>query len=557
MKIGSICNVVRGSSPRPQGDPLYYGGTIPRLMIADVTRDGMYVTPKIDFLTEEGAKKSRPMKKGDVIIAVSGDPGRPCILEVDACIHDGFVGLRNLDQDKIHIPYLYCFLKYFKRVNKKNAVGAIFQNLTTDQIKKIEIPDLPKTEQIRIAKILSEVEFLIAQRKKADSLLDDFLKSIFFRLFGSPTRNEKKWETKACSDLFDMKLGKMLSAKNYKGTHLKPYLRNINVKWGKIDLSDINEMDFSEVEVEKYSLKKNDILVCEGGEVGRTAVLKEDMEGYCFQNALHRLRIKDVTKINSSFFFWTMYIGVNTGMISKETISVTISHFTLEKFKKLKIPTPPIELQNQFSDLVTKTDFIKEEYQQSLDELEKLFGSISQRVFEGELDLSGLDIEKEDENLVNRKKPKLEESSKTAEKKEKQKIEKKPKKELKAKLKSKITWDKVSSQQVAEWIKEKYEGYHFSNEMLIRFLMDEYIVFPDYYSSEELKKYPQLNGADDIKSFIFSAVSNENPFIKLEQHFYNAEKETFQLNVAVEDYELIESREAKERSGIYFSIVEQ
>ena len=93
--------------------------------------------------------------------------------------------------------------------------------------------------------------------------------------------------------------------------------------------------------------------------------------------------------------------------------------------------------------------------------------------------------------------------------------------------------------------------------LLIRFLLNEHILFPDYYSSEELKKYPQLNGADDIKSFIFSAVSNENPFIKLEQIFYNAEKETFQLNVAEEDYELIESRAAKERSGIYFSIVQQ
>jgi type I restriction enzyme, S subunit len=95
MKLGNLCDIVRGSSPRPQGDPRYYGGSIPRLMIADVTRDGVYVTPQIDSLTEEGSMKSRPMKKGDVIIAVSGDPGRACILNVDACIHDGFVGLRN------------------------------------------------------------------------------------------------------------------------------------------------------------------------------------------------------------------------------------------------------------------------------------------------------------------------------------------------------------------------------------------------------------------------------------------------------------------------------
>ena len=53
-KVRDVCELVRGSSPRPKADPLYYGGNVPRLMVADVTRDGMFVTPQIDFLTEEG-----------------------------------------------------------------------------------------------------------------------------------------------------------------------------------------------------------------------------------------------------------------------------------------------------------------------------------------------------------------------------------------------------------------------------------------------------------------------------------------------------------------------
>lgn len=56
-KLGDLSEIVRGASPRPKGDPKYYGGSVPRLMISDVTRDGKYVTPKTDFLTEEGAKK--------------------------------------------------------------------------------------------------------------------------------------------------------------------------------------------------------------------------------------------------------------------------------------------------------------------------------------------------------------------------------------------------------------------------------------------------------------------------------------------------------------------
>jgi type I restriction-modification system DNA methylase subunit/restriction endonuclease S subunit len=140
VKLGEVCTIVRGSSPRPKGSKKYYGGKVPRLMVADLTRDGMYSTPKIDFLTEEGAKLSRPMKKGDVIITVSGNPGLPTILEMDACIHDGFVGLRNLDTKSLLPEYLYFILSYLKKSHNSMAVGAVFQNLTTDQIKELSIP---------------------------------------------------------------------------------------------------------------------------------------------------------------------------------------------------------------------------------------------------------------------------------------------------------------------------------------------------------------------------------------------------------------------------------
>ncbi|HYT45682.1 MAG TPA: restriction endonuclease subunit S, partial [Methylomirabilota bacterium] len=135
VEVDSICNLVRGSSPRPKGDPRYYGGNVPRLMISDVTRDGMYTTPTTDSLTEEGAKLSRYMKKGEVIMAVSGNPGLPTILRVDACIHDGFVGFRDLDA-RVLPEFLYYLLFHYKEANNSNSIGAVFKNLTTDQIKE-------------------------------------------------------------------------------------------------------------------------------------------------------------------------------------------------------------------------------------------------------------------------------------------------------------------------------------------------------------------------------------------------------------------------------------
>lgn len=148
--LDDLCTIVRGSSPRPRGDSRYYGGSVPRLMVEDCTRDGMFVTPRIDFLTDEGAKLSRPMKAGDVVMVVSGNPGLPAILAVDSCIHDGFVGLRAVS-DRVDRSFLYHYLHFHRRRTDVNATGAIFRNLTTTQVGNVPVHLPPLPGQRRIA----------------------------------------------------------------------------------------------------------------------------------------------------------------------------------------------------------------------------------------------------------------------------------------------------------------------------------------------------------------------------------------------------------------------
>ena len=128
-------------------------------------------------------------------------------------------------------------------------------------------------------------------------------------------------------------------------------------------------------------------------------------------------------------------------------------------------------------------------------------------------------------------------------------------KNIQKKEETKIGWEDVSTQYAADLIKEKYTGFHFTTEMLFRFFNEEHLIYPNYFSSEELKTNPQLHSADDLKSIVFSALNNGNPFLKLEQVFYNGEKENFTLNITPEDYELIKERSEEERSGVYFTIV--
>ena len=172
-KLGELGKVIRGSSPRPKGDPRYYGGNVPRLMVADVTRDGRYVTPVIDFLTDEGALKSRPVPKGTLTIQVSGNPGMPAILAVEACIHDGFAALIEIDKDYISIEYLYFSLLAIAEQNNQMAVGAIFRNLTTSQLREIEVVIPSYEKQLEMVKQMDIAEQKIKSLKaELNSQLD-------------------------------------------------------------------------------------------------------------------------------------------------------------------------------------------------------------------------------------------------------------------------------------------------------------------------------------------------------------------------------------------------
>ena len=165
-RLGRVGRVIRGASPRPQGDKRYYGGNIARLMVEDVTRDGKYIIPIVDYLTEEGAKRSRPCKKGTLTIVCSGTVGIPSFLAVDACIHDGFLALIEINK-RVYDDYLYHQLMMLKEKFEISAThGGVFTNLTTNILIDFQIPLPPLPEQHAIATALSDVDALIASLDK-------------------------------------------------------------------------------------------------------------------------------------------------------------------------------------------------------------------------------------------------------------------------------------------------------------------------------------------------------------------------------------------------------
>ena len=152
-------------------------------------------------------------------------------------------------------------------------------------------------------------------------------------------------------------------------------------------------MDFDEEEQVKFSLQYGDLLICEGGEIGRCAIWRCEKESLYFQKALHRVRVYKDT-VYQEYLAYVLYLYSLGNGFKNVTNKSTILHLTGEKLKETLIPVPPLPLQNQFATIVEKVEALKVKYTQSLTELENLYGSLSQRAFKGELDLSKVNVGK-------------------------------------------------------------------------------------------------------------------------------------------------------------------
>ena len=138
-----------------------------------------------------------------------------------------------------------------------------------------------------------------------------------------------------------VELGKTLDRIKNTGK-LYPYLRSVNVQWGSIDLADVHEMRFEESEIEKYTVTKHDLLICEGGDVGRCCVWAEEKD-YLYQNALHRVRMN--AEISPYFYQYVMMAYEAQGVLKRISTGVTIKHLTGSTLSQMPVPLPPIAEQ--------------------------------------------------------------------------------------------------------------------------------------------------------------------------------------------------------------------
>jgi type I restriction enzyme S subunit len=269
--------------------------------------------------------------------------------------------LRVVSRDKLNPEFLSFYLLkrwfdgYFHSVCRRHVNQA---SVSIERLRDTGFPPFDIAEQRKIAGALGVVQRAMEQQERLLALTAELKKALLHKLFTEGLRGEPKkqtdigpvpqsWELVKLDDVFETQLGKMLSQKAHIGNDPKPYLRNKNVQWGQIDITDLLEMNFNERERAKFALRPGDLLICEGGEPGRAAIWHGELKECYYQKALHRLRPKDQRITNEYLAHWLAFSFQLQNLYGVAGASSTIAHLPESQLKALPIPMPKRSEQDE------------------------------------------------------------------------------------------------------------------------------------------------------------------------------------------------------------------
>ena len=219
VRLGDVCSIQRGASPRPIQKFISKEG-MPWVKIADATGiSSRYISSTSEYIIKEGISKSRIVHPGDLIVSNSATPGLPKFMAIEACVHDGWLIIRDLDGiDKVFLYYV--FINIRRRLSNQ-ANGSVFMNLKTDIVKDFVIKLPMLDDQRRIASILSSLDRKIELNNKINADLEEMAQAIFKNWFVDfePFKDGKfvdselgmipeGWKVGCLGDLITIKYGK-------------------------------------------------------------------------------------------------------------------------------------------------------------------------------------------------------------------------------------------------------------------------------------------------------------------------------------------------------------
>jgi len=300
-------------------------------------------------------------------------------------------GAYELDPQRVHAMFLWWLLRSgtFRELLREYVPGGIKTELKARRLLPIPVPLPPLPEQRHI---VARIEELAGKVRVGKGLLVSSIEatesvpvSARYAVFTSLRQKELgvRLDTVA-----ETRLGKMLSRNQSTDPTATPYLRNANVQWDRLDLRDVARMSVGEADQRELALEPGDILVCEGGDIGKAAMWNGEIPGCIYQKALHRIRVNP-NRFVPRFLLHQLFWAAEQGHWADVKTQTTIAHLTGIKLKAHPVIVPPLDAQRRIAAeldaLQTKVDELKRLQAETQAELDALLPSILDRAFRGEL----------------------------------------------------------------------------------------------------------------------------------------------------------------------------
>lgn len=363
VTVESLCDkVTTGGTPSRQTSRYWDGGTIGWFKTGEL--NDWYLGDAEELITEDGLKNSaaKIFPPDTVLIALYGD-GKTIttlgLLRKEAATNQACCAML-VNPLKCNHLYLFYALKFHRRELLQLVVAGAQRNLSNGIIRNFKINYHPRDVQNRIVQILSAYDDLIENNRRRKELLEASARHLYEEWFVRlrfPGHEHTKivngvpegWEISPLEEVAEFRLGKMLDQIKNKGEE-RPYLANVNVRWGQIDLNDLREMRFEEHEMDAFGLKYGDIVMCEGGEPGRCAIWKDQLPGMMIQKAIHRIRAR--AGVDYAYLYYCLrHLGLS-GQLATLFTGATIKHLPREKLAKVSVMVPNARLADLFREQV-------------------------------------------------------------------------------------------------------------------------------------------------------------------------------------------------------------
>lgn len=331
--------------------------------------------------TEAPSRARQLLEVGDVLVSTVR-PNLNAVAYVETAYKHTLVGstgycvLRTKKGVDNRFVFYFCQSPYFIEDMTAQATGASYPAVTASIVRNATVPDYSLEKQKEIAQCLDSVTTLLVLRKQQLAKLDELVKSRFVEMFGDIPGEEKVVMADICRIITD-------------GTHQPPqfvktgipflFVSNIVTNEIHYDAEKfISEETYSEL-IKRTPIEIGDILLSTVGSYGHPAIVKSD-KPFCFQRHIAYLK-PDATVVNSEYLRGAILSADVQRQIDERVKGIAQKTLNLSEIRKLQLPLPSMEQQEQFAAFVKQIDKSKLAVQQSIDQLETLKKSLMQKYF--------------------------------------------------------------------------------------------------------------------------------------------------------------------------------